>query len=126
MSDKEKLYDAFGELIYAIAMADGVIQEEELDALNEILENHPWASQISWSFQYEAAKEHDVDEVYAKVIDFCKYYGPTQEYAEMVDVMQKIAEASDGVDFNEEIIIESFQNDLTAHFNLELDKMGEA
>ena len=123
MNDKEKLYDAFGELIYTIAMADGIIQDEELDALQNILENHPWASQISWSFSYESSKGADVDEVYNKVIDFCKHYGPTEEYAEMIDVMKKIADASDGVDFNEEIIIESFQNDLRDHFNTELDKM---
>lgn len=124
MNDKERLHDSFGELIYAIAMADGIIQDEELEVLNEILADHPWASQISWSFTYEATTGNAVDEVYAKVISFCKHYGPTKEYAEMVDVMKKIAEASNGIDFNEEIIIESFQADLTEHFQTELDKMS--
>ena len=123
MTDKDRLYDSFGELIYAIAMADGIIQDEELDTLTNILDNHPWASEISWSFTYEANTGNSVDEVYAKVITFCKHYGPTKEYAEMLDVMKKIAEASDGIDFNEEIIIQSFQDDLTAHFQTELDKM---
>ncbi|MBN4072622.1 TerB family tellurite resistance protein [Crocinitomix catalasitica] len=116
MQDKEKLYDAFGELIYAVAMADGIIQDEEIDALNEILNNHPWASNINWSFNYEVKAGIEVDQVYKKVINFCQDYGPTEEYAEMLDVITKIAEASDGVDFSESIIIESFQADLIDHF----------
>ena len=122
MEDKEKLYDAFGELIYAIAMADGEIQDEELTALQEILANHPWASEINWSFNYETKKGDSVDEVYKKVVSYCQHYGPTEEYAEMLDVISKVAEASDGVDFDEEIIIESFQRDLIDYFNKELDK----
>lgn len=116
MQDKEKLYDAFGELIYAVAMADGVVQDEEVDQLNEILNDHPWASNISWSFNYERNAGLSVDEVYKKVISFCQAYGPTREYEEMIDVMMKVADASDGVDFNEEIIIESFRRDLIEHF----------
>ena len=42
----------------------------------------------------------------------------------MLDVMKKIAAASNGIDFSEEIIIESFQTDLTEYFNTDLDKMG--
>ncbi len=29
MSELEKLYETFGELLFAVAMADGVIQDEE-------------------------------------------------------------------------------------------------
>ena len=35
MKSIEKLYDAFGELIYVIAMADGEIQKEELKAIKQ-------------------------------------------------------------------------------------------
>jgi len=33
--NKEKLYEAFGELIYVVAMADGEIQETEVAALKK-------------------------------------------------------------------------------------------
>ena len=33
MKKIEKLYEAFGELIYVVAMADGVIQKEEVEAV---------------------------------------------------------------------------------------------
>ena len=42
MGDKEKLHDTFGELLYAVAMADGVIQEAEENAMKEVLKDHPW------------------------------------------------------------------------------------
>lgn len=116
MKDKEKLYDAFGELIYAVAMADGEVQKEEMEKLQQILDDHAWASNISWSFNYEVNTGLSVDEVYKKVLSFCQSYGPTPEYEEMLNVMRKIADASDGVDFNEEIIIESFRNDLVEYF----------
>ena len=125
MKDKEKLYDTFGELIYAIAMADGEIQPTEEAILRKILENHPWASQIKWSFNYEKNRHASVDEVYKKVVSFCQSYGPTAEYAEMLDVITQIAAASDGVDFNEEILIESFRRDLIDYFNDELDKKAQ-
>lgn len=51
MSKKERLYDAFGELLYVIAIADGVIQPEELVELEQIIENHPEGESINWSFQ---------------------------------------------------------------------------
>lgn len=35
--NKEKLYEAFGELIYVVAMADGEIQETEVAALKNAI-----------------------------------------------------------------------------------------
>lgn len=35
MTNKSYLYDAFGELIYLVAMADGGIQQEEISALEK-------------------------------------------------------------------------------------------
>ena len=37
MTDTEKLYETMGELLYVLAKADGVIQEEEVNKLNELL-----------------------------------------------------------------------------------------
>ncbi|NVK66305.1 MAG: TerB family tellurite resistance protein, partial [Flavobacteriales bacterium] len=70
MTEQEKLYEVFGELLYAIAKADGIIQPEEKDALGELLQKHAWASEIKWSFNYEASKNSSVEEVYNKVINF--------------------------------------------------------
>jgi len=50
MSEKEKLYETLGELLYVIAKADGLIQEEERASLDELLKSHSWAKEIKWSF----------------------------------------------------------------------------
>ncbi len=112
-----------GELIYAVAKADGIVQAEEVSKLNEILEGHPWASEIRWSFNYEKNRGASVEEVYKKVIDYCKHNGASTEYAEFLDVMKKIAEASHGIDPEEEQIINSFTQDLVERFNTDITKM---
>lgn len=112
-----------GELIYAVAKADGVIQDEEIEVLNFILKSHPWASSIQWSFDYERQKETPVEEIYNKVISNCHSYGPSPEYAEFIDVMNKVAAASEGVDEHEKKIIKSFSRDLTERFKRDIERL---
>lgn len=120
--NKERLYDAFGELIYALAMADGLIQPKEIQALDTILQGHPWASQIKWSFNYEITKGLDLKDVYKKALDTFTQHGQDQEYAYLIDVLQKVAKASDGIDEAEQEIIERFQQDLRDNFIAEMEK----
>jgi tellurite resistance protein len=119
--NQEKLYEAFGELLYVIAMADGFIQEEEITALEKVLESHPWAADIKWSFNYERKKGSSVEDVYAKVIDYCKYRGPHAEYAKMIEVMEVIATASAGVDPEEKEVMDSFVHTLTEKFKNDIN-----
>jgi len=120
--NKERLYDAFGELIYTLAMADGLIQPEEIRALDRILEGHPWASQIKWSFNYEVNKGLDLKDVYKKALDTFTQHGQDKEYAYLIDILQKVAKASDGIDDNEQEMIERFQLDLKENFINEMEK----
>ena len=57
MKKEEKLYEVLGELLYAVAMADGVIQAEERTAFKALFKNHPYGDKISWSFEYEESKK---------------------------------------------------------------------
>ena len=120
--NKERLYDAFGELIYTLAMADGLIQPEEIRALDRILEGHPWASQIKWSFNYEVNKGLDLKDVYKKALDTFTQHGQDKEYAYLIDILQKVAKASDGIDDNEQEMIERFQLDLKENVINEMEK----
>ena len=123
MTEKEKLYETLGELLFAIAKADGVIQNEEKDSLNELLRNHSWASEIKWSFNYEATNNASVEETYKKVINFCHRFGPTPEYEEFIEAMKIVAKASNGIDHKESEIISSFSSDLIERFQRDLEKM---
>ena len=120
MIKRERLYDAFGELIYAIAMADGDVQEEELKSLEILLSKHPWAKEIEWSFNYEQDKRHSVEESYQRAIEVCKENGPDPEYKYLLDVMTQVAEAYNGIVPQEMKIIEDFKTDLHHRFEHDL------
>jgi len=123
MDKKTYLYDAFGELMFLVAMADGAVQAEELSALDKILGNHPWAKEIKWSFDYEASKNNKLEDVYKKVIFACHDNGPDPEFQFMVEVMEAIAAASAGKDAAEDAKIKGFVHDLTERFKRDIEKL---
>ena len=122
MVKRERLYDAFGELLYAIAMADGEVQEEEVKVLEGILNKHTWAKEIKWSFDYENQKKHTVDEAYTKAIGVCKDNGPDPEYKYLMDVMYLVADAFNGTVKQEKDLIDRFKSDLHDEFIKQLSK----
>jgi len=123
MTDEEKLYETLGELLYVVAIADGVIQEEERTALSKLLKDHKWAEQIMWSFDYEESKTPSIDEIYSKVITVCERIGPSPIYLEFIESMKIIAEANNEIDKNESKRISSFSRDLIERFRQDLDKI---
>jgi uncharacterized tellurite resistance protein B-like protein len=120
MKKKERLYEALGELIYAVAKADGLIQKEEFSMLDSLLKDHPWASTIKWSFDYEVSKNQSLNDIYEKAINHCQNYGQAPEYIEFIDIMSKIAEASSGIDKKEQKLISSFSSDLVERFKKDI------
>ncbi len=124
MVSKTRLIDAFGELIYAVAIADGMIQPEEIKLLEEVLEGHPWASKIKWSFDYELKNQNNLTDTYLKALNTLKENGPFKDYYYLVEIIEKIAKASDGVDKEEKTVIDSFQKSLREHFLEFLDENG--
>jgi len=123
MSDTEKLYDTFGELLYVIAKSDGIIQAEEREALAEMLKEHHWANEIKWSFKYEENKENPIEELYGKVIAVCHRIGPSPIYNEFIEGMKTIAEASNGIEESESKKINSFSQDLIERFKKDIDRI---
>ncbi len=123
MTPEERLYENMGELLYVIAKADGVIQDEELDVVKEILKDHKWAEEIKWSFIYEASREHSIEDIYKKVITSCHMHGPSPIYAEFIDAMNKVAAARNGIDKDEQEKIDAFSKDLISRFQKDIDDM---
>ncbi len=114
--DKDKLYDALGELMYVVSKADGEVQEAEAAKLKELLAQHPWSAAIQWSFDYENTRNITLEEAYAKALQTCQEYGPSEEYVFLFEVLDAIAAASSGKDVNEMTVIERFKKELRAHF----------
>ena len=124
MVSKTRLLDAFGELIYAVAIADGVIQPEEIGTLQKLLEGHPWANEVQWSFDYEMKNKSSLENTYQKALDTLKAHGPFEDYHNLVEIIEKIAASSEGIDKNEKTVITSFQKSLREHFLQFLDENG--
>ena len=125
MTEKEKLYETLGELLYVVAKSDGVIQDAEREALQNMLKGYDWAEQIEWSFNYEESIDADIDDLYKKVISICHRLGPSPEYVEFIEAMKTIAAAADGIDEAESRVMDSFSKDLIARFQHDIENMNE-
>jgi tellurite resistance protein len=119
---KERLMDAFGELIYALALADGVIQPEEISALENILKGHGWGREIRWSFDYEMKKGNSLKDAYEKAMETFKNYGPAPEYQYLIEILDAVAEAADGTLEEEDTVIKGFQAELRQKILDDLEK----
>ena len=102
---KSKLYNAFGEIMYSLAMADGKIQKEELHAITTALKNHEWSSGILWSFDYENEKQRNTADILKRALKVFRENGPSKEYRDFLSSLKLIAAASNGIDNNEAIMI---------------------
>ncbi len=125
MGKKEKLFEAFGELIYVVAMADGIIKNEEVEALDDILKSHPNAQEIKWSFDYEVGKENSIERTYEKVLHYCHQYGPDPEYQNLIDIMEAVAKSGKKKSKNEQAVINKFAYELTERFKADIDKLNK-
>ncbi len=125
MVSRDRLYQTFGELLYVIAMSDGIIQKEEVETLEEILKAHPKGKDIQWSFEYENDQQSDVESLYKKVIEVFSDNGPDQEYDFMIYALTKIAEAGKGIQPKEEKVITNFSKDLLERFKQDIEKIKE-
>ncbi len=114
---KDKLYSAIGEMIYAVAKADGIVQASETSKLVTLLTHIPGAADIEWSFNYEKTKNTSVAETFDRALETCKAYGPAEEYAILFDALDVIAKASeDGIHPEEQAVIDRFKYELKEHF----------
>lgn len=112
---KSRLYDALGELYYAIAKSNGKAHQIEYSALMEKLSPYSWAYAVQWSFNYEFHKGNTIEEVYGKAIDTCKAYGPTEEYAFLIEAIEN-SNTMEQHTKRKPQLIDRFQEELISHF----------
>ncbi len=116
MVNKEKLHESFGELIYAVAMADGSVQEEEKNMLVDFLKDYSWGDEVLWSFNYEEANKQELKNAYDKAFSVMVEFGPFPEFYEFMELLEKVADASDGIDDEERKLIDKFQSEIQEAF----------
>ena len=125
MGNPEKIYEAFGELIYVVATADGEIQDSEMKVIKNELADYEYGEQVLWSFNYELEKKNSVEDTYKKVITCCEAHGPEKEYQYLINLLEKMTKASSGVDDNESNAISGFRADLIERFRAATDKINQ-
>lgn len=111
----ERLYDAFGELIYVLVAADGNVSSEELNTFETMLAGHAEKQSINWSFNYELERKNSPEDVFKKALLTCKEFGPRHEYEFLIDILDRIA-ASDGRSEEEKQVISNFKSELKEEF----------
>lgn len=116
MTAREKLHEAFGELIYSICKTDGDVQESEVEKLKERLKGHSGAESILWSFNYENYKSKPVADTYRKAMFTCKDHGPDPEYPFLLNLLKEVAAASNGLDEAERNLVNGFEAELKEQF----------
>ena len=116
MVSQAQLYDAFGEIIYAVAIADGLIQEEEMDVVNEKLAHFSWGKDAKWSFNWEKKKKSELKDTYLKALETFKENGPHPDYYQLIELLEAIAKASGDFEKKEGQVISIFNKSLQSHF----------
>lgn len=109
---KEELYDAFGEMIYAISSIDGEVSIEEAKKIEEMLMGQEGAEEMMWSFKYEFDHKKTVAESCNKALAVCQLYGACPDYTFLIKALKEVAAACRGISDHEKNLIESFENEL--------------
>lgn len=121
MDGVERLYYALGELAYAVAKADGKVNQEERRKIHDIVikeakcHNHNFSiSEIIFHI-LQKEKIFNVEDSYRsamKEIEICRNYLTDDMKAEFVAVLDKVARAFDSITEEERDIIERFREDI--------------
>jgi len=116
MLSKDKYYEAFGDLLYAMALADGGIQEVEEITMRERLQHYPESQKIIDRFFRNKEENNTVAFSYMKAIEVCKVHGPDPEYAFLLELLVAVARAYMGIVPEERKILDTFIRDLKNAF----------
>lgn len=112
----EKLFEAFGELLYAIASIDGKINAEEKKLIENELAKYEWGSEISWSFDYETSHDRSLEEAYERALDTFSEYGPFKEYDNFFKILSEVVDNSNKISNKERKVLEKFRSQLLNRF----------
>ena len=103
------IMNVFGKILYALAMADGAVQNSEINILHKIVSKDKWARQIEFSFKVARKLDMDPKTVFEKNMRVFRARPIDEHYPYFLELMQKIAQAHDGIVPAEQAMIEKFK-----------------
>ena len=121
---KEDVYNAFGEVMYAVALADGAIQQEEIKRFNEIIEKHKFGDKIKWSFFHKKEENTPLKVALEKALDTLTTFGPFEDLPFLFNALEEIAKAFNGIVEQERNLIDNFRKDLHEQFKKDMRFSG--
>jgi hypothetical protein len=87
---KERLYEAFGELLYALMKTGEMLQPEGLETIRSTLGLYTWGDQTLWSFFYEFKRATSPEMLYVKALTTCQDFGQAEEYKSFFETAEKL------------------------------------
>lgn len=117
MDTKNKVYEAFAELIYSVVMADGEIKEPEKTTITTIAGSHPIAQNIQ-RYLASNSKDTSIAQSFLHTIDVCKEHGNDPEYPFLLNMIVEISKVSEGIENDDEGLFGEFVNNFKKRFSL--------
>lgn len=115
---KEQLFEAFGEILYAMAAVDGKIQEEEKILIAQAIKHHRYEYDILFSFKQEVTKARTITQAFTKAMDTFRSYGPFDGYSDFKIILENLAQSCQGISKEEQELIDQFHKELLANFKI--------
>ncbi len=106
----QETLDVFGRIVYAMAMADGEVQDSEAKALHDIVEHDQWAKQIEFSFDMAKKLKMDPWIIFLKNMRIFRARPIDEHYPFFLHLLEEIAKAHDGIVPQEEAMLEKFKS----------------
>lgn len=115
MTDTKELYMGLGSALYALAKTDGHLQPEETEMLRTVLSGEPDAEAVLEAFHVHDQYNVHVEEAYAYA--FRRFTTSRKALDEkmkkrFLQLMEKVADAHDGVSRKENEFIRRFRRDI--------------
>ncbi|WP_083733003.1 TerB family tellurite resistance protein [Spirosoma montaniterrae] len=112
---QSSLYLGFGNLVYALAKADGRVQNEEADAVRQLLAQQPFGDLAQYAFTLLEERNVSIEEAYAfgmrRLTDNRKALNDTLK-KQFIDILLHVAGAHDDTSRKEQEMIKRFRRDL--------------
>ena len=117
MDSKEKVYDAFAELIYAVVIADGKISGTEKKVISDVIQGHLIKIDIQKYFDSKITGISIVQS-FLNTFEVCKQHGKDSEYPFLLKILEDVSRVSEGLNKDEDNLLEEFISSFRSRFSL--------
>jgi hypothetical protein len=112
MIENITVYKAFGQFIYGLTKADGIIQSEEIFMLDTLVRANEGAGEILGSLKEHIYLNSSPLKCVEESISHLSKHSKPELNLEFYEIIKKVAKISQGIDAPENEIINRFKNEV--------------